>query len=112
TPKTIAPTNVQLVDSSGNAISSINMVNQSSTNVKVTLPTGTRGGDVVHVTLSDGTHVTADQSATIPSNNTNSVTLTGIDASALSNGSSNITISGTVVFPTSTGTGTSAAKTG
>jgi hypothetical protein len=112
TTKAIAPTNVQLVNGSGTAISSINMLNQTSTNVKVTLPSGARGGDVVHLTLSDGTHTTADQSPTIPADNTTSVTISGIDASALNDGTNNITIRATVEFPTSTGTSTSAAKTG
>lgn len=111
TSKAIAPTAAALVDGSGNPVAAINLLNQKSTNVKVTLPAGARGGDVVHVTLSDATHSRSDATGTIPSDNAASVTVAGIDASGLNDGTNSIRISATVAFPTSGGTGTSAPST-
>jgi trimeric autotransporter adhesin len=101
-----APTGVSLANGGGNGNAWINGANKSSVNVKVDLPSTSVSTDTATVTLTDGTHTTSPVTAAA-SSGAGSVTVTGIDASSLTDGS--VTIAATA---TDQAGNVSSAKTG
>jgi hypothetical protein len=95
-----APTTVALANGGGVGNAYINNANKGSLNVSVGLPASSVSTNTVHVTITDGTNTTTDQT-TAATNGAGTVTVTGINATSLSDGS--VTIQAT----SSNGSGTS-----
>lgn len=88
----LLPSAVQLVNGGGQGGQYVNLANHASISVSATLPGSSQATDVVHATLSNGAQ-SVSATATAPGGG-GVVTITGIDASALADGS--VTISATV----------------
>jgi predicted ribosomally synthesized peptide with SipW-like signal peptide len=81
-----APTTVALANGGGVGNAYINDANKGSVNVTVGLPASSVSTDTIHVTITDGTNTTTDKTAAA-TNGAGNVTVTGIDAAGLTDGS-------------------------
>ncbi len=86
-----APDEVRLANGTGVGNAYISEANESSVSVEVDLPASSTAGDTVHVDITDGTNTTAEETATA-AGGVETVTVNGIDASGLDDGT--VTIRG------------------
>jgi len=104
--KPASPTSVALANGGGVGNAYVNGANRASLSVQVALPASSSATDTVHVVVTDGaSHSTADRTVAA-TDGAGTVTVAGIDASGLDDGS--VTLRAT----SSNASGSSAAKTG